>query len=331
MQRPIAILGAGNMASALALALAKHGRPVRLYCIERDVEDEIRRERCNTKYLAGHAFPENVTASDDLVSTVNQADVVFIAVPSFAVAEVLDKAKPHLAEDAIIASISKGLDPKTLQPLIQEELRLLPPKLRKRVAAIGGPAVATEMAKGSPTAFLIACRDKKAGAKLERLLASKTVKVALTRDLVGVGLAAALKNVYAIALGLCDGLGYPTNAKALVLTLAVEEMAHLLAKAGAHPSTAMSLAGLGDLVVTGLSPHGRNRTYGEKLVGATSKLPSDLGLTTVEGIAATKAGVKLAAKLKAHAPLMLTIDRCLRARDHFHVPFVNFLEKLTLA
>lgn len=318
------------MASALALQLARTSREIRLYCIEDDVTDEMRRERCNTKYLPGHRFPENVSVTPDIVSVVNQADMVFIAVPSFAVAEVIAKARPHLSEDAIVASISKGLDAKSLEPLVGLEARLLPSKMRRRICAIGGPAIATEMAKGSPTALVVASHDKASAQRVKKLLEGPTVKVATSRDVKGVGLAAAIKNSYAIALGMCDGLHYPTNAKALVLTLAIEELAVILKKAGAHPETAFGLAGLGDLIVTGMSPHGRNRTYGEKLVGAKSKKTSDLGLMTVEGISATKHAAKLIKKLRISAPLLSAIDRCLRQSKDFEQPFVHYLEKLKL-
>jgi glycerol-3-phosphate dehydrogenase (NAD(P)+) len=330
MSRPIAILGAGNMASALALNVARHGRPVKLYCIEPDVEEDIRKERCNTKYLPGHPFPTHVTATPDVVTVVENAEIVFVAVPSFAVREVMEKAVPHLAADAVVASISKGIDPDTLDPLILTEARLLPPRHRKRVCTIGGPAIATEMAKGSPTAVIIAGRDRASVRKIQRLLATQTLKAATSRDLKGVGLAAALKNAYAIGLGFCDGLKYPTNAKALVLTLAIEEMERLLDKAGAHPDTAAGLAGLGDLVVTGLSPHGRNRTYGERLVGAASKNPRDLGMTTVEGIAATEQAVRLAKRLRVKTPLLAAIDRVLRAKKNYADFFVSYLTHLTL-
>lgn len=319
------------MACALALQLAKTKREIRLYSIEDDVTDEMRRVRRNTKYLPGHQFPEHVSATPDIVAAVNQADAVFIAVPSFAVAEVIAKARPHLSEDAIIASISKGLDPKTLEPLVSLEARLLPAKMRRRICSIGGPAVATEMAKGSPTAIVIASHDKSSANKIKKLLEGPAVKVATSRDVKGVGLAAALKNAYAIALGLCDGLQYPTNAKALVCTLAINEMAMILKKAGAHPDTAFGLAGLGDLIVTGMSPHGRNRTFGEKLVGAKSKKPTDLGLITVEGISATELASKLVKHLRLAAPLLSAIDRCLRASKDFEQPFVAYLKKLSLS
>jgi glycerol-3-phosphate dehydrogenase (NAD(P)+) len=331
MNSPIAILGAGNVASALALNLARHKRPVRLYCIEPDVEEDMRQNALNTKYLAGHHFPKNVTASSDLALVLDDAEDVFVAVPSFAVAEVMREAKPFLSSKIkSIASITKGLDPKTLKPLVVTEAALLPRALQKRICTLGGPAIATEMAKGSPTGFVIAGHDKTAMARVKKLLDNDHVKCATSLDLLGVGLASALKNPYAIALGMCDGLQHPTNAKAMIFTIAVEEMKRILVKAGAKPETAGGLAGLGDLIVTGMSPHGRNRTYGERLVGAKSKQPAALGLGTVEGIVATALAVKLARRVKAKTPLLDAIDRCLAKRDNFERPFVDYLKNLTL-
>jgi glycerol-3-phosphate dehydrogenase (NAD(P)+) len=328
---PIAILGAGNMASALALNLARHKRPIRLYCIEEDVEEDLRRNRCNSKYLAGHRFPKNITATSDIAKVLEDAEDVFIAVPSFAVTEVVEKAKPFLHRKIkSIASITKGLDEKTLKPLVMSEANVLPPHLRKLVCTLGGPAIGKEMAKGSPTGFIIAGREKAVLQRVKKLLETQTVKCATSTDLIGVGLASALKNPYAIALGLCDGLGYPTNAKAMTLAIAVEEMEHIILSSGGHIDTATGLAGLGDLIVTGMSPHGRNRTYGEKLVGAKTKDPKDLGLGTVEGIAATMLAVKLARRIKVKTPLLDTIDRCLRSRHHFERPFVQYLKNLQL-
>jgi len=329
---PIAILGAGNMASALALNLARHKRPVRFYCIEADVEEDIRKNACNTKYLAGHRFPKNVTASSDIVAVLQDAEDVIIAVPSFAVAEVLEKAKPYLTSRIkSISSVTKGLDPKSLEPLPVMIADQLPPKLRRMLCTLGGPAIAVEMAKGSPTGFVIAGRDKTTINRVKHLLENDTVKCATSNDLLGVGLAAALKNPYAIGLGLCDGLGYPANAKAMVLALAIEEMEHVIVKSGGQLETATGLAGLGDLIVTGMSPHSRNRSYGERLVGAKSNKPSDLGLGTVEGIVATGFAVRLARKLKAKTPLLDAIDRCLRSRKNFERPFIAYLKHLTLS
>lgn len=196
---------------------------------------------------------------------------------------------------------------------------------------LGGPAIAGEMAAGSPTAFVVAGEDKKAREKLAQIFNDKTVKAASSEDLLGVGLTSALKNAYAIALGMCDGLRYSTNAKAFLVTLATKEMRDILKARGAHGRTASSLAGLGDLLVTGFSPFGRNRRYGEMLVGARTNDPKKLGIRTVEGISATDCGLKLVKKLGVKAPLLQTIYNCLHRSSSFETPFVKYLENLSLS
>ncbi len=318
------------MATSLALHLANQGHTIKMYCISPEVENQINREHCNDKYLAGIRLPATIRATSLIKEVVSQAHVVVVAVPSSAVREVLGKAVPYMRKDCVVATISKGLDAKTLEPVVMEEKTYMPRHLRGRLCALGGPAIATEMAKGAPTAFVVASTDAKSRKLLSDILTSEKVKAAQSDDLKGVGLGAALKNAYAIALGFCDGLQYPTNAKAMVVTLAVSEMAGIMLRAGAHPKTAPSLAGLGDLLVTGWSPHGRNRKYGERLVRAHTNDPKRLGMTTVEGVAAANLGLKLAKKLGAKTPLLAAIQKGINAESRFYHPFVEYLEDLKL-
>lgn len=327
---PIAILGAGNAATALALLLSRHGRQIRLYCIEPEVEHDINANACNTKYLAGIKLPKNICAYPDLKQTVHQADIVLVAVPSFAIYETIEAARPYFSKQVCIASITKGLDQKTLQPLAIEVAKRLPKQLRTRLCVIAGPAVANELAQHQPAAFLIAGPDASVTKTFADLFHTDVLKVATSKDLLGAGLCMALKNVYAIALGMCDGLKFPMNSKALLTALAVEEMEGILRASKANPDTAAGLAGLGDLLVTGFSSHGRNRTYGEKLVGSKTADPTKLGLGTVEGIAATKAASKLIRTLGVSAPLLQTVVRCLKQTSSFEKPLLVYLKKLKL-
>jgi len=331
MKKPlIAILGAGNMATALAHHLAHQGHQVKMYCIEPEVAKDINEKHCNRKYLDKIKLDRKVSASPDIRACLKDAEIVIMAVPSFAVSEVIKKARPYLKKNAIISSISKGFDPITLDPVIMTEIAELPKELRKRVCMLGGPAIAGEMAAGSPTAFVIAGQDKKARETLVKIFHNKTVKAAPSEDLLGVGMASALKNVYAMAMGMCDGLKYSTNAKALLVTLATKEMREILKKRGAHGRTATSLAGLGDLLVTGFSPHGRNRRYGELLIGARTNDPKKLGIRTVEGIPAADCGIKLIRKLRVKAPLFESIYKGIHQTKSYEAPFVKYLENLTL-
>lgn len=326
----IAIIGAGNMATALAWHLGKQGNDCLLYCIEPEVEDQINRKHSNDKYLAGITLPKSIKATSKLDECLEGADTVIVSIPSGAVLGVLEKAKRFIRKDAAIAVITKGFDIKSLEPIAIAARKVLPSANRKKVCMLGGPAIATELVKGTPMAFVVGCEDEKTGKKISKLLTHGNVKVARSNDLMGVSLAAALKNAYAIALGFCDGLGYATNAKAFVITMAVSEMAGIMLKAGAQPKTAPSLAGLGDLLVTGLSPHGRNRKYGERLVRAQTNDPHRLGLTTVEGISASDLSLKLAKKYRAKTPLLAAIQKGIHAKANFHQPFVAYLKDVKL-
>jgi len=328
MKKYIAILGAGNIGTALAYYLAHEGNKIRMYCIEPDVETDVNQNHRNSVYLPDFKLPAAIKASSDIAWCLQDSMVIIMAVPSFAAAEVLLRAKPYMHAKAIVTSITKGFNMDTLEPNILSQQKLLPAYQAKRLCMLGGPVIAGELAYGSPTAFVVACRDAQARAIVVKLLTDTVVKAVPSADLMGVGLASAVKNAYAIAFGMCDGLKYPTNAKAFVMTLAMQEMASLIGKAGANPQTAYSLAGLGDILVTGWSPHGRNRHYGERLVGARSSKPSDLGLKTVEGIAAAAAGLRLADRLHVSVPLLKSVNQCLRAKSKFHEPFVHYLTHL---
>lgn len=328
MKKSIAILGAGNAGTAFALLLAHHRVPIRLYCVEPDVACDINERHRNEKYLRGIALPKHITAHGNIAETLHGARLVVVAVPSFVMEEVIALAHPFLTKDMVLASLTKGIDETCLEPVSVFLERLLPRGLRKNLCLIGGPAVANELAQHHPSALLVAGASRSAREYVAAMLRTKTVKIVTSDDLLGVGYAMALKNPYAIALGMSDGLEFPMNTKAHLFCLALDEMQRLILSAGGRLETTTSLAGLGDLMVTGFSPSGRNRTYGERLIGASSKDPRDLGLTTVEGIVATKRALALARKLKVKCPLLEAVAKCLSAKHHFEKPFIQYLSSL---
>ncbi len=328
MIKPIAFLGAGNIATALAVILAKHKVPIRLYSIEDKVKREINVYHRNTKYLKGIALPKNISACSHPAEALKDATAIIMAVPSTAIKEVMELSLPYIEQNSALGCITKGLDSDTLEPVAWRAAAMLPKNLQKNFCVIGGPAVAMELAIHKPAGLIVAGRHKNSVNQLKKLLENKNLRIATSTDFRGVSLVMALKNIYAMALGMCDGLDYPTNTKAMIFTTALDEMSQILKASGARQKTAFSLAGLGDLLVTGLSPHGRNRTYGERLVKAKTSNPQKLGLQTVEGISACFLGMKLVKKLKLDVPLMQTIAQCLTAKKQFAKPFVNYLKKL---
>ncbi len=330
MKHKTAILGCGNMGTALALVLAESGQTVSLYSIEDDVTREINTKHKNTKYLAGIKLPKGIDATGSIEDAMRGASMVIFAVPSFALDEVAQKAVAYLKKDTLIGCITKGFDKTCGSPLGLCMASWLPAAFRKNYCLIGGPAVASELAHMKPSAIEIASTNPAAAKKMAAAFQGDILKAATTQDVTGVAYAMALKNIYAIGLGLCDGLKYPMNTKALITTQSIMEMGTILKAVGAKSETAMSLAGLGDLIVTGFSSHGRNRTFGERLAKAKTKDPRKLGLTTVEGLAASVIGQRLAHRLKLKTPLMDAICDCLAAEKKFEQPFIDYLKKLRL-
>lgn len=328
MKKSIAILGAGNAGTAFALLLAHHRVPIHVYCVEPDVEQDINQRHRNEKYLTGIKLPTHITAHGNIADALLGAELVVIAVPSSVLEEVMILAHPFLTKNMVLASLTKGIDATCLEPVSVALQRLLPKALRNKLCLIGGPAVANELAQNHPSALLIAGPSRSAREYVASMLRTKTVKTKTSDDLIGVGYAMALKNPYAIALGMSDGLKFPMNTKALILCLALNEMQQLILAVGGRPETTTSLAGVGDLLVTGFSHNGRNRTYGERLVGASTKDPKKLGLTTVEGIVATERTLALARKLKVTCPLLETVAKCLSAKHHFEQSFIQYLSSL---
>ena len=283
----VAVLGAGNMGTALGHVIASNGHSVRLWSIEADVLEEIRDHQRNTKYLEGIHLHPNISAVWDMAEAVRGATLVVVSVPSQVVGSLARDLGASLTAGQIVLNVAKGLEGGT-HLRMSEALAAGAPASAPRIGSMGGPAIAIEMARGLPMAVIIGIPDAEACRTAQDTIQNNHLKVETTTDTVGLELCATLKNVYAIALGICDGLGFGTNTKAFLATVALKEMAAIASALGGRGDTVFGLAGLGDLLTTGFSPHSRNRTLGEKL-GAASDWEHFLRTNTVEGVAACRA------------------------------------------
>ena len=310
--RTVAVLGAGNMGTALAQTIAGNGHRAQLWSIEADVLEDIRDRRLNSKYLPGVTLHENVTACWSIEEALAGAWLVLFSVPSHIVRGLARDVAPHIGAEQAVLNAGKGLeegtDPSTgsgqalrISEVLADEL----PRSRG-IAAMGGPAIATEFARGVPTAVIVAAADAALAAEIQAALQNEFFKVDTTTDVAGVELGASLKNAYAIALGMCDGLGHGANTKAFFASMALDELAALSKALGGEERTAYGLAGLGDLLTTGYSAHSRNRTLGEKLC-TDPDWPEFVRTNTVEGIAACRAAKELAHRLDVSTPLLHAI------------------------
>ena len=303
----VAVIGAGAWGTALTIALGrKESHAVRLWANEPEVVESITRSRINERFLPGFEIPSSVEATHDLSAALDDAEIVVSVMPSQYCRALFQQIGPLLRPETLIVSCTKGLENGTLlrmSELITEVLR--PRKFTPRVGALSGPSFAKEVARGDPTAVTIASSDSELGRAVQQAFNSSRFRVYTNDDVVGVELGGALKNIVAIAAGICDGLELGHNSVAALITRGLAEIARLVVACGGRLDTMAGLAGLGDLVLTCTGDLSRNRSVGVEL-GKGRKLPDIIAAmhgAVAEGVFTTKAAVGLARKKNIEMPI----------------------------
>jgi len=300
----IAIIGAGSWGTALAQVLVAHGdRDVALWVRRRALAAELAETRRNGAYLPDLALDARVRVTNDMALALQDARIAIFAVPTHAMRQIAVEAAPRLVRDAAAVSAAKGFEESTDLTMTAVLGVALSRAGGGGVAALSGPNIAVEVAAGLPAATVVAGADDVA-AHVRDACTGPQLRFYSTTDVVGVEYAGALKNVVAIAAGASDGIGAGDNGKAAIITRGIAEMARLGVAAGAEVTTFAGLAGLGDCVVTCMSPHSRNRNLGEAIArGAT--LAEALGRTTMvtEGVNATRVASRLASRFDVDMPI----------------------------
>jgi len=267
------VLGAGGWGTALARLLANAGHQTTLWVRDPARVDVIARAGENEKYLPGVRLPlDRLTLTHDIAAAA-RAEAVFLAVPSFAMAETCELVAPALPKDPVLVSLAKGLDRATKQTMSELLAARVP---AAAVFALSGPSHAEEVGRDVPTAVVLAGADEEMGRTLQRAIATSRFRVYLSNDLRGVELCAAVKNVIALATGISDGLGYGDNSRGALITRGLAEMVRFGRSLGVRDATFFGLSGLGDLVATCTSAHSRNRSVGSRL-GRGERLEDILG------------------------------------------------------
>lgn len=259
---PTAVLGAGSWGTALSLHLTRIGDDVRLWARDASLVKQITERRENARYLPGCSLPAAVRATSDPAEALHGVRSLIVAVPSAFVDDVVHSLHDAVPASAIVVSATKGLEPRQarrISELLHERLPARP------VAVLSGPSFAQEVARGLPAALVVASSDDAVAGALQRGLSSATFRLYTNPDVIGVELAGALKNVVAIATGLCDGLALGENARAALITRGLAEIVRLGVALGAQPATFLGLAGLGDLVLTCTGSLSRNRALGREI------------------------------------------------------------------
>jgi glycerol-3-phosphate dehydrogenase (NAD(P)+) len=302
----IAILGGGSWGTGLAIVLGHSRRKhdVRIWVREPGIAKAICERHENPEYLPGCALPCSVRASTEFHEVLSDAHIVVGVAPSAHAREVYTLAWPHVPSEAVMVSATKGLEPAThlrMSQVIEQvfSLRAAPP-----LAILSGPSFALEVARGEPTAVVIASRDRALGTFLQEEFAGPSFRLYTNDDLLGVELAAAAKNVIAIAAGACQGLGLGHNTLAALITRGLAEMTRLVVALGGKSETLSGLAGLGDLVLTCTGTLSRNRHVGFEL-GRGRALPEILAEMNMiaEGVGTAAALLALARDHRIELPI----------------------------
>ena len=298
----IAVLGAGSWGTALAAWLAERGQPVILWGHDADHIGQLVSTRRNNKYLPGVGLPAGVTPTANLADAAGAALVLFVT-PSRAIREVAGRlADVPLAPDAVLLSCTKGIEFGTGLRMTEILTRILP---GCEAAALSGPSHAEEVARGGPTALVLGAARAATAARLQALFNAGTLRAYTSDDVAGIELGGALKNIFALAAGVSDGLGFGDNAKAALVTRSLVELGRLGRCLGGRTETFQGLSGIGDLMVTCFSRHSRNRGVGERLGRGETLADITASMSMVaEGVPTTRSAHALARQLGVETPVI---------------------------
>lgn len=302
----VVVLGAGSWGTTVASLVARRHQTL-LWARDPDVADEVELHRSNSRYLPGHVLPQSLHATADLEKAVAHAEVLIVGVPSIAVRETLEAAKPYIHPWIPVVSLTKGFETGTLARMTQVIKDVLP---SHPAAVLTGPNISREIIAGQAAASVVATEDLTVAAALQQVLRSGLLRVYTNHDVVGCEIGGALKNVVAIACGIAQGLEVGDNTRAAVMTRGLAELTRLGVAMGGEAATFAGLTGMGDLIATCISPHSRNRQVGERL-GRGETLEQILGSMNMvaEGVKTALTTHELAERYGVEMPVSESIYR----------------------
>lgn len=304
------VVGNGGMGTLCAQLLAERGTRVCLWCRSAERSEAIEADRENRQYLPGVTLVATVRATSDPADAFGDDPALIVcAIPCQFIRETWSRIAAHIPRTVPVVSVAKGIEVETL---------LTPTQVLRdcsdigAVACLSGPCIAPEAARHMPTSVVIAAHDEQLASRIQQGMSTASFRAYTSRDLLGVELAGAAKNVIAIAAGICDGLQLGDNAKAALVTRGLVELSRLGVAMGADADTFRGLAGMGDLVTTCISPVGRNRSAGEKIGQGTSVQDVVSGTKSViEGIATTRSVLALARRNDVTMPIVEAVESVL--------------------
>ena len=304
MGKKIGILGAGGWGTTLSILLNKKGYEVILWEVFPEYAKILREKRENIYYLPGIKIPSSINITSD-IEKVMESPFLIIAIPSRYFRDIIKKMKNFYKGQPLLIG-TKGLEIETgkrMSEIVEEEIGKVP------LAIISGPTIAREIAKGFPAAAVVASKDKKVGENFQKILSCDNLRLYTNKDVAGVELGGALKNVIAIGAGIIDGLKLGTNTKASYITRGLKEMVRIGKILGGKEKTFWGLSGMGDLITTCFSPYSRNRSFRQAIVEVGKEEYLRKTKMAIEGIYTTKSIYKISKKMKIETPIIDAIYR----------------------
>ena len=309
MTKRIAIVGAGSWGTSLAVVAARAGHEVSLWSRDDEIVKSINEQRINSRYLTSIAIPDRVSATNNLDDALDNSSLVLLAAPSHAARHLLTEMTPELDDDAVVVSVSKGIETETgkrISEIVKEVAGT------RAFVCLSGPSFAKEVVAGSPTAIVAASKDPAAARTVQNDLSFENLRIYTNADVIGTELGGSVKNVMAIAAGMTTGLGFGSNSVAALITRGLAEITRLARREGAHVETLMGLAGLGDLVLTCTGHLSRNRYVGEQLGKGIALDEIVSGMNEVaEGVKTTRAVKQLADRAGLEMPITNEVNAVL--------------------
>lgn len=302
------VLGAGAWGTTIANLLAKKGNLVTIWSYEKGTADDINFSKENKKFLPGIKLNEKITAASNFLESINNKDLIVLAIPTQFIRSVLTKEKFNISPETVCLSISKGIEKETLKTPSQ----IVNDFIQNEIVALSGPNLSKEIANDLPAASVAASKDMSKAKIIQEILSGENFRVYTSRDVIGVELGGALKNVIAIAAGICDGLNLGNNAKSALMVRGMSEISRLGIKLGAEADTFMGLSGIGDLITTCSSSFSRNHFVGEEIAKG-NKLANVLSKMNAvpEGVDTVISALELSKKHKIEMPIAAEVYRVL--------------------
>lgn len=300
----IAVLGAGSWGIAVSTLLSHNGHKVTMWEFDPEEMKRLLAQREHREKLPGVKIPDEVEITNQLEPAIPDADMLVLALPSHTVRQVVKRVSGIRLRDPVVVNLAKGIENDTLLRMSEVLKEELPPTLHQKITTLSGPSHAEEVARKVPTTVVVAGFTENVAGEVQHAFMSPHFRVYTNSDLIGVELGGSLKNIIAIAAGICDGMGLGDNSKGALLSRGLAEIIRLGERLGAKRETFAGLSGLGDLVTTCISKFSRNRFVGEEIGKGRSLKEVESGMTMVaEGIKTARSAFQLSLKHQVEMPI----------------------------